>query len=406
MSFNFLFGMLDSLVEPTDLTQRSYYCHLPPRLGSKILLVVPASQARKLMQDINRELECEVSLPSDPKMGMILPFREKNWYPQPVFLGKCDTQGAKDQLQAKVPAPVNHGHPLPELDEHYLEYEEILEAAWETTRSKKKGSKTKVQQRAQHQQQLTQCYERTQSYLGWRAPESEGRPAVLDATSWADKAKLDDPSADDWDVTKPMPCPFWKDPVLVSVDVECNERCHSQVTEVGISTLDLSHLSGVPPGQQGAQWIAHIKSRHLRVREYKHIVNHEFVAGCPGNFEFGTSEWVSLEDLAMVVQAGMTPALGTGGEPRAVVVVGHNPSMDLAYLREMGVPVEIQSNGVIDIVDTGETWRILRGEASSRGLGAILAELGMPGWHLHNAGNDARYTMEVLIRMMVDHFSK
>ncbi|PLB52809.1 hypothetical protein P170DRAFT_434529 [Aspergillus steynii IBT 23096] len=392
--------------ESIDLTRYSYYCHLPPRLGSKILLLVPASQFRQLIQEINRELECQLSLPSDPHLGLVLPFREKNWYPQPVFLGKCDGQETKEQLQAKVPPPVNHGQPLPELDEQYLEYEKILEAAWETTRNKKKGSKAKIQQRAQHQQRLVQCYERTQSYLGWRSPEPESQPAALDAASWADKAKLNAPSADDWDATKPMPYPFWKEPVLISVDVECNERCHSQVTEVGLSTLDLSQLSGVPPGQQGAQWIAQIQSRHLRVREFGHIVNHDFVAGCPANFEFGTSEWVSLEQLATVVQAGLTPASGTGGEPRAVVVVGHNPSMDLAYLREMGVPVEVNSNGVIDIVDTAETWRIQRGEASPRSLGAILAELGVVGWYLHNAGNDARYTMEVLIRMMVERFSK
>lgn len=359
-----------------------------------------------MIQEINRELKCQLTLPADPKKGMLLPFREKNWYPQPVFLGKCDSQETKDQLQAKVPPPVNHGEPLPALDEQYLEYEEVLEAAWETTRNRKKGSKTKLLQRAQHKQRLVQCYERTQSYLGWRSHESESQPSDLDTASWADKAKQNVSSADDWDATQPVPYPFWKNPVLVSVDVECNERCHSQVTEVGISTLDMSRLSSVPPGENAAQWTAQIQSRHLRVREFGHIINHDFVPGCPGNFEFGTSEWVSLDDLAATVQAGLTPTCDAGGEPRAVVVVGHNPSMDLAYLREMGAPVEVRSNGVIDIVDTAETWRIMRGEASPRSLGAILVELEMPGWHLHNAGNDARYTMEVLIRMMLNQFAK
>ncbi|KAI9045473.1 uncharacterized protein KD926_007888 [Aspergillus affinis] len=379
-----------------------YYCHLPSRLGPKFLLLVPASQFRKLIREINRELDCHLSLPSDPKQGMLLPFREKNWYPQPVFLGKCDGVQAKDELQAKVPPPANHGQP--EVDEQYLEYETVLEAAWDLTRNKRK-SKTKLQQRFQQQQQLVQCYERTQSYLGWHSHESESQPAVLDAASWADKANIPNtPSPADWDMTQPMPYPFWKNPVLISIDVECNERCHSQVTEVGISTLDLSRLSGVPPGEQGAQWTAQIQSRHLRVHEFGHIVNHEFIRGCPAYFKFGTSEWVSLADLAVMVREGFTPALDQGGEPRAVVVVGHNPSMDLASLREMGAPVEVKSNGVVDIVDTAETWRIMRGELSARSLGAILADLGMAGWHLHNAGNDARYTMEVLIRMMLNHF--
>ncbi|KAK1139866.1 hypothetical protein N8T08_011111 [Aspergillus melleus] len=380
-----------------------YYCHLPPRLGSKYLLLVPAYQFRKLIREINCEFKCQLSLP--PNQGLLLPFREKNWFPQPVFLGKCDSQQIRDGLQAKVRPPVIHDQSIPELDEQYLEYETILEAAWEATRNKK--SRSKMQQRVQHQQQLVQYYERIQTYLGWRSHESESRPDVLDAASWADKANLQNvvPSATAWEMTQPMPYPFWKNSVLISVDVECNERCHSQVTEVGITTLDLSRLSGVPPGQQGAQWTTQIQSRHLRVREFGHIVNHKFVAGCPANFDFGTSEWVSLADLAAVVQAELT-AKDEAGEPRAVVVVGHNPSMDLAYLREMGVPVEVKSNGVVDIVDTAETWRIMRGETSPRSLGAILVELGMDGWHLHNAGNDARYTMEVLIRMMLDHFQE
>lgn len=42
----------------------------------------------------------------------------------------------------------------------------------------------------------------------------------------------------------------------------------------------------------------------------------------------------------------------------------------------------------------------LRGEFNQHSLASILGELGIIGWNLHNAGNDARYTLEALVRMI------
>jgi hypothetical protein len=75
--------------------------------------------------------------------------------------------------------------------------------------------------------------------------------------------------------------------VFVCVDVEANERNANQITEIGIAALDTRDLKSLVPGERGANWMTKIRARHFRINEYKHIVNTEFVSGCPERFEFG-----------------------------------------------------------------------------------------------------------------------
>ncbi|KAA8646301.1 hypothetical protein EYZ11_004422 [Aspergillus tanneri] len=352
-------------------------------------------QVRQFLQEINHALECRLSLPTESKKGILLPFGERNWWPQPIFLGKCTSLDTKERLLAEIPPASNQDQFPTDQDKDYLAWEQALEAAVDATKNSKKSTKAKQQQRAMHHQSLVQCLERTQRYLGLQPHEEAESERTWEAAAEHEAA------AADWEVTRPMMYGFWKQPLLVSIDVECNERCHKQVTEVGISTLDLSLLVDQAPGPLGKVWTAQIASRHLRVREYGHIVNRDFVAGCPANFEFGTSEWVSERDLGAVVQASWENA-------GAVVLVGHNPGADLAYLRQLGVAVEVQTEamtGIVDVVDTAETYRMLRGEATVRSLGGILGELGLTGWHLHNAGNDARYALEAMMGMFFNNSS-
>lgn len=48
-------------------------------------------------------------------------------------------------------------------------------------------------------------------------------------------------------------------------------------------------------------------------------------------------------------------------------------------------------------------WRYLKREPNPRNLAAILAELGITGWNLHNAGNDATYTLQAMIGIAIQH---
>ena len=42
-------------------------------------------------------------------------------------------------------------------------------------------------------------------------------------------------------------------------------------------------------------------------------------------------------------------------------------------------------------------YRALRREQNPKNLGGILADLDLAGWSLHNAGNDAVYTLQAML---------
>lgn len=48
-------------------------------------------------------------------------------------------------------------------------------------------------------------------------------------------------------------------------------------------------------------------------------------------------------------------------------------------------------------------WRALKREVNPRSLSAILAEIGIAAWNLHNAGNDAVYTLQAMLGIACKH---
>ncbi|KAI9829531.1 MAG: hypothetical protein M1826_005575 [Phylliscum demangeonii] len=217
------------------------------------------------------------------------------------------------------------------------------------------------------------------------------------------------------------PFPFYGSVVFISVDVEAYERNAKWVTEIGLSTLDTRHLQGVPPrDERGSGWMEKIGHRHLRVKEYGHLRNQQFVKGWPEHFGFGTSEWVSLRDAPGVVAKHFTdvaaaagPALlipnddddnddGSGrgrasasADPK-IVLVGHAIDHDIDYLQKIGFN-PLTHPAFLATLDTAILWRAVKREANNRGLEMVLYHLGLAGQHFHNAGNDAAYTMHAMI---------
>ncbi|GFF83166.1 uncharacterized nucleolar protein C2C4.08 [Aspergillus udagawae] len=406
-----------------------YYVHVSPQLSSRPLLLVPAAQVRKFVQEMNCELAVTLSIPEESEMGMLLDFSLEG-VPQPTFIGQCTSREMKEELEATIPPRTNYEPPT-DMDEARLAYEQMIEYGINASKNKSRGkaSKAKRQQiRLQAETELVQTRKKMHCYLGLQSYHSLDLPEIIDERSWEEKRndncssaqRLDNAGATGilrLDMDHPAMFPLWREPILISVDVECNERCHEQVTEVGISTLDTIDLVGTPPGENAENWTSRIRSRHLRVREYGHIVNRQYVAGCPGSFEFGESEWVSKGKLADVVQACFQPPYsfgieGTDGvrlkrgpehkhQKRNLILVGHNTSMDVKYLASLGIPVfENVTTAFLERIDTADLYRIIRCEANQRSLAGILGELGIIGWNLHNAGNDARYTLEALLRMV------
>jgi hypothetical protein len=230
------------------------------------------------------------------------------------------------------------------------------------------------------------------------------------------------------DVTKPPIYEQELDVVIVCIDVEAWERSHSIITEVGVATLDTRDIKDVPPGPQGENWRSKIRARHLRIREHMTYVNHEFVQSAPDRFEkdFGTTEIISKKNAAGIVascfkepfskpqtqeeidasweklskSSSDSDALAEETEKRNIVFLGHNPASDVSFLRTLGYDVTNLLN-LIGFMDTAGLYRAHKKESNVRSLGSILSELGIVGWNLHNAGNDAVYTMWIMIAIIV-----
>ncbi len=116
--------------------------------------------------------------------------------------------------------------------------------------------------------------------------------------------------------------------------------------------------------------------------------------------------------------------LQRGPKDRNVLLLGHDIISDLEYMKILGSKIFSSARGtypapamelatgndpdsaktlasIVEALDTALLYRELKNEPQNRGLGSILEDLDLPSYGLHNAGNDARYTMEALLATAV-----
>jgi DNA polymerase III epsilon subunit-like protein len=82
------------------------------------------------------------------------------------------------------------------------------------------------------------------------------------------------------------------------------------------------------------------------------------------------------------------------------VLVFHESSSDIKFLKLLSYYAEDAKNEV-DVVDTREMHQCLVRSNDSASLGNVLAYLGIPYRYLHNAGNDAVYTLQAMVALAV-----
>jgi hypothetical protein len=194
------------------------------------------------------------------------------------------------------------------------------------------------------------------------------------------------------------------EPVFVCIDLEAYEFAQEKITEVGVSVLDSRHVVGTDPGPDGSEWLSKITTRHLITREYKHLVNKRFVHGCPDKFNFGKSEIVFLNRIhTTLTQLFANPSpgsvLATDKGPRKLILVGHGLSNDTAYLSKLKFDPHAKGNIIQDV----DTQRFVGTKKQTVGLSRLMTGLGVSPENLHNAGNDAAYTLQALVLMTVQH---
>ena len=265
---------------------------------------------------------------------------------------------------------------------------------------------SKKLQRFSKQKQWRQQVKRTQQYLGLCTPRNSTTGSIEAICS--DLEHLTVTARADSDLSlhgnlESLRNDFNSFIFFISVDVEAFEFNQRLITEIGISTLDTVDILGVLPEAKGNNWAAKMRSRHFRIREHSHRLNKVHVEGCPDQFHFGQSEWIHERDVVSTLQECFNPSPPSlsnyPNRIRKVVLVAHDVAADIKYLTELGFNV---TRMISDCIDTSDLYKAAQRDARQSALSTLLLRYSIAARHLHNAGNDANYTLRVMIAIVLD----
>lgn len=344
--------------------------------------------------------------------------------PRPRYLGRLTADCSLIELEEMIPDSVGE-EPQAVEDRSFPAFHQKMEAAILAGKNKQKTARDKRKKdRVVTKRGWCAQLRRAQCYLGIRPrgtvnkEDFHGDPNHTHEQSQAAQEAYEKAAGiklPPLDPNSLAPHPFDQSVVFVCVDVEAYEKDHKKITEVGISTLDTLDLAKSPPGEGGVEWMKMIRGRHFRIAEHGHLANTDFVVGCADKFEekFGTSEWISIKEAPQVIascfrhpfsESGQyypypsdqntvgrngcgshyLPSIEENQSKRNIVLVGHDIKADIDYLRNIGYDVTNLSD-LLEAIDTADMFRAMKHEQNPRNLGAVLNELELVGWHLHNA---------------------
>ena len=401
----------------------SYYIHtLLDFHEDKPLLLIPLQEVENLFRKIHKDLGIYCRFPDITRHpGFVVDFDEG---PRPRYLGRLTENCSLTELQAMIPDRLQE-EPEEVGDRSFPAFRRKMEAAILAGKNRQKNVKDrKRKDRVETKKGWCAELKRAQCYLGIRPRGTVDKAAFIgdpnhsyEESQAAQEAyeKAAGLKLPDLIITNPAPYPFDQNIVFVCVDIEAYEKDRNRITEIGISTLDTLDLLTTPPGDGGAEWMNKIRARHFRIAEHGHLKNTEYVTGCADNFmeKFGTSEWISLKEAPQVIASCFRHPFSTPGQyypypddfkkvgrngsgsqylppvddtqpKRNIVLVGHDIKADIDFLRIMGYDVTNLPN-LLEAIDTADLFRAMKHEQQPRSLGAVLLELELVGWHLHNA---------------------
>ncbi|KAF2810839.1 uncharacterized protein BDZ99DRAFT_462149 [Mytilinidion resinicola] len=166
--------------------------------------------------------------------------------------------------------------------------------------------------------------------------------------------------------------------------------------------LDTQDIQGLEPGPNAKNWLDKIWFYHLRIRDHGHMVNTRF---CPRNlesFDWGTTKWVTKVEASRALHEVFTERIEPiKPELCPVVFLGHAVHGDSQKLVEH---LQFDMTAIGSVVSTLDTRVIAsergyRGRGDKIGLGPLCSRFNISPKHLHNAGNDAAYTMLAAVLM-------
>jgi hypothetical protein len=114
------------------------------------------------------------------------------------------------------------------------------------------------------------------------------------------------------------------------------------------------------------------------------------------------STFPTKADLPDAIKSILEPYLSNG---REIALVGHDIQQDIRYLSSIGVELADMQR-VTRVLDSQAMHQVWRDIDNGRGLQALLNDLGITAHHLHNAGNDAVFTLRALIGIALEDIRK
>ncbi|OSS43500.1 hypothetical protein B5807_11871 [Epicoccum nigrum] len=375
----------------------------------KPLVLVHEAQVQTLLAEINSRLKLSLRITGEQREDALVSRFPDHPRCRPRYLGRSRSRAEYDSMAGNAPEPGFRAAGEPEgrpLDGRSLEaFKKLMAESFEAQKAKSKAMRAKKQQaRLLKHKTLSDQFKRTQRYLGLRPT------ANVAVTGPGGPPPAIDPK-------QPTPFTFDQSVVFVCVDVESYERAHHKITEVGIATLDTGELSNVPPGVDGENWRRYVRARHFRIKENAHLVNTDFVRGCPDRFDYGQSTMVSLDEAPKHIAACFSPPFGahhsngddgiehlmgsmSNTEKRNLIFLGHDTLGDVKYLQNLGYdPLNIDN--LLEALDTAVMYRVWRREQNPTALDKILNDFDIAGFNVHNAGNDAVFTVQAMLAICV-----
>ncbi|KAG0164868.1 hypothetical protein DFQ28_010266 [Apophysomyces sp. BC1034] len=182
--------------------------------------------------------------------------------------------------------------------------------------------------------------------------------------------------------------------VLFSIDIEAWEQDHSILLEIGWTMYDTRH----------DQYM----DQHYLVNTYRHLQNGKYVDDQKLRFQFGTSVWCTLKQTLEELKKDLDWATQRDG---GFVLVGHGLESDLKYLAKQKFlwpgragemdTIDVEKSALVVVLNTDTIYGASISDLHNPpSLGKTLSLLNIEHWCMHNAGNDAHYTMELLMALV------
>ncbi|BGP10593.1 hypothetical protein JCM10049v2_006485 [Rhodotorula toruloides] len=192
------------------------------------------------------------------------------------------------------------------------------------------------------------------------------------------------------------------DAAFVALDVEFWERDYDVLLEFGWTVLDFQK------DEETGEIHPHREDQHILVRDNMHRKNSKYVSDRRHLFQFGRSLVYDQRKIATLLQ-GMLANYATS---KTLYLIFHDPNMDLKALHQLGFDVQNdfaydlrklgsgREEGKCWVVDTQTLFAGWMARKCQVGLLQACEQVEIKPKALHNAGNDAHYTLELFEKLM------